>query len=189
MLALGRLYRKGLGAPQDFVEAHKWFNLAASRGNADAAGERNALAGRMTPQQVAAAQEPAVAWCPGRALEPTADPPTDTGVGPPPVEALREALALLAALGYAPGPADGMWGARSVQAYRAFLRDAAMPVIGQCRRVAWSARRRSVQACRAARVSKAPAGRIAAGPLVAPAPFHDAVRLRLARRTGTDAEP
>ena len=36
MLALGRLYAQGLGAPQDYVEAHKWFNLAASRAPAAA---------------------------------------------------------------------------------------------------------------------------------------------------------
>ena len=29
--ALGVLYQDGLGVPQDFVEAHKWLNLAASR--------------------------------------------------------------------------------------------------------------------------------------------------------------
>ena len=32
MMAIGRLYEKGLGAPQDYIEAHKWFNLAASHG-------------------------------------------------------------------------------------------------------------------------------------------------------------
>ena len=32
MLALARLYTRGLGVLQDYVEAHKWFNLAASRG-------------------------------------------------------------------------------------------------------------------------------------------------------------
>ena len=31
MLALGRSYLQGLGAPQDYVLAHMWFNLAASR--------------------------------------------------------------------------------------------------------------------------------------------------------------
>ena len=45
MLALGRLYVQGLGAPQDYVQAHKWFNLAASRGEAEAVTERDALAG------------------------------------------------------------------------------------------------------------------------------------------------
>ena len=68
MLALGRLYVRGLGAPQDYVEAHKWFNLAASRGEAAAVKERGALSARMTPQQVAAAQELARLWRPGESL-------------------------------------------------------------------------------------------------------------------------
>ncbi|MYD95039.1 MAG: hypothetical protein F4Y02_15415 [Chloroflexi bacterium] len=127
MLALGRLYVQGLGAPQDFVEAHMWLNLAASRGNAEAAGERNALSARMTPQQVATAQERASKWRPGASPDSVAAAPTDGDAGPPPVEALREAQALLSALGYAPGPADGIWGGRSLQAYRAFLRDAGLP--------------------------------------------------------------
>ena len=41
-------------------------------------------------------------------------------------EEIREAQSLLAALGYAPGPADGRWGSRSMRAYEAFLRDASM---------------------------------------------------------------
>ena len=40
--------------------------------------------------------------------------------------ALREAQTLLLELGYAPGVADGIWGTRSEQAYRAFLRDAGL---------------------------------------------------------------
>ena len=50
-----------------------------------------------------------------------------TDAGPPPPRAIREAQALLAGLGYAPGPADGVWGRRTGQAYRAFLRDAGLP--------------------------------------------------------------
>ena len=127
MLALGRFYVQGLGAPQDFVEAHKWLNLAASRGNAEAASERDVLAARMTQQQVAIAQERASAWRPGPAPETAAPQPLREDVGPPPVRALREAQTLLTALGYAPGPADGVWGPRSVRAYQSFLRDAGLP--------------------------------------------------------------
>ena len=65
MLALGRLFLKGVGAPQDYVLAHMWLNLAASRGDAEAAKERNALSARMTPQQIAAAQDRARSWRPG----------------------------------------------------------------------------------------------------------------------------
>ena len=32
---LGAMYRDGRGAPQDYVQAHLWFNLAASRVTGD----------------------------------------------------------------------------------------------------------------------------------------------------------
>ena len=154
MLALGRLYVQGLGVIQDYVEGHKWLNLAASRGEMAALHERDALAAKMTPQQIAAAQERAAAWRPdageaagstdaGDAPEavtaataspspspvaaasvPPSPPPSTP---PPPPHAIREAQTLLAALGYAVGPADGKWGPRSDQAYRVFVRDAGLP--------------------------------------------------------------
>ena len=65
MLALGRLYVQGLGAPQDFVLAHMWFNLAASWGEAAALEERDALAAKMTPAALAEAQKRARDWRPG----------------------------------------------------------------------------------------------------------------------------
>ena len=128
MLSLGRLYAKGLGAPQDFVLAHMWFNLAASRGEAAALEERDALAAKMTPAALAEAQKRARDWRPGGAAaapKPAAEAAPDAG--PPPPRAIREAQSLLAGLGYDPGPADGKWGARTGKAYRAFLRDAGRP--------------------------------------------------------------
>ena len=62
MAALGRAFAKGLGVPQDFIEAHKWFNLAAARGDAKAAEERNALEKRMTLEEQAEARKLARAW-------------------------------------------------------------------------------------------------------------------------------
>ena len=70
MLALGRLFVQGAGAPQDYVEAHKWLNLAASRGEAAASKERDALAAKMTAEQVATAQARAAAWRPAGGLVP-----------------------------------------------------------------------------------------------------------------------
>ena len=125
MLALGRLYVQGLGAPQNYVQAHTWFNLAASRGEAEAVTERDALAGRMAPEQVAKAQDQAAAWQP----EPAKAPATSAARGsasPPPPKAIREAQELLAALGYEPD-SDGHWGERTAQAYQAFVRDANLP--------------------------------------------------------------
>lgn len=107
MLALGRLYRQGLGAPQDYVQAHLWFNLAASRGEAEAVTERDALATRMTPEQVATAQEHAAAWQPQAATAPAASAASQAA-GPPPPHVIREAQELLAALGYEPDPTDAL---------------------------------------------------------------------------------
>ena len=133
MLALGRLYEQGLGAPQNFILAHVWLNLAASRGNAEALAGRDALAARMTPEQVAAAQQQAAAWRPATSpAVSSGDVPAPTPVVPDhapgrPLDALREAQELLTTLGYRPGPADGKWGARSIQAYRSFLGDIGEP--------------------------------------------------------------
>ena len=62
MLALGRLYARGLGAPQDYVLAHMWFNLAASRGETAAVKERYAMAAKLTPAERAEAHRRARVW-------------------------------------------------------------------------------------------------------------------------------
>ena len=63
------MYAKGQGAPQDYVQAHKWFSLAASLlPSAGTAHKRNALkardaaASRMTPEQIDEAQKLAAEW-------------------------------------------------------------------------------------------------------------------------------
>ena len=133
MLALGLAYVKGLGVPQDYVEAHKWLNLAAARGNAEAAAERGALAEKMTTDEQAVARRLARAWRSGGRVEPPKSAAVSSAAapsapaGPPPPRAIREAQGLLAALGYKPGPADGLWGGRTGRAYTAFLRDAGLP--------------------------------------------------------------
>ena len=126
MLALGRLYVQGLGVPQNYVQAHMWFSLAASRFEAEAVKERDALAARMSPEQVAKAQDLAATWQPGD-TQPAASA-TSKPAGPPPPKAIREAQELLAALGYDPDPPDGQWGERTARAYQAFVRDANLPV-------------------------------------------------------------
>lgn len=66
-VALGLAYAEGLGLPQDFVEAHKWYNLAASRVKyadmrADFQKRRDDLAAKMTAAQIAEAQKLARHW-------------------------------------------------------------------------------------------------------------------------------
>ena len=134
MLALGRAFAKGLGVPQDFIEAHKWLNLAAGRGSADGADERDALAKEMTVGERAEARKLARVWrqAASRPASPTAParkvatPKKPAPAGPPPKRALREAQGLLARLGYTPGPADGVWRPESAKAYRTFLGKAGM---------------------------------------------------------------
>lgn len=57
MTTLGIFYFRGVIAPADYVESYRWLNLASSRGDAEAQGMRNAIAGRMTPSQIAEAQK------------------------------------------------------------------------------------------------------------------------------------
>jgi len=59
---LGMMYSTGADMPTDYVTAHKWFNLAAARGNADAARLRREIAAQMSQTEIAAAQRAARAW-------------------------------------------------------------------------------------------------------------------------------
>ncbi|MCY4612209.1 MAG: SUMF1/EgtB/PvdO family nonheme iron enzyme [Nitrospira sp.] len=89
MLALGRLYVQGLGVPQNYVQAHVWFSLAASRFEAEGLKERDALATRMTAEQVAEAQKMAATWQPGDT--PPAASANEQPAGAPPPNALHRA--------------------------------------------------------------------------------------------------
>jgi len=49
-------------ASDDRMTAHKWFNIAAIRGNAEAARLRREIAAEMSPAEIAAAQRAARDW-------------------------------------------------------------------------------------------------------------------------------
>ena len=133
MVTLGRIYRRGVGAPQDYILAHMWLNLAAGRGDALAAAERDALAEQMTVEERGEARKLAREWRAGSKPPTRVEAPAsqsreaEAAAEQPPPRAIREAQSLLAALGYDPGPADGKWGRRSARAYMSFLRDAGLP--------------------------------------------------------------
>ncbi len=59
---LGVMYDKGDGVTQDYVQAHIWYNLAAAQGNELGRENRDIVAKRMTPAQVAEAQRLAREW-------------------------------------------------------------------------------------------------------------------------------
>jgi uncharacterized protein len=59
---LGMMYSTGVDVPADYVSAHKWFNLAAMRGNPEAARLRREIAVEMTEADIARAQRAARDW-------------------------------------------------------------------------------------------------------------------------------
>ena len=67
-LSLGLIYREGRGAPQDYAQAYMWFSLASLASDADirirGSENRDALAARMTPAEIAEAQRMAREWKP-----------------------------------------------------------------------------------------------------------------------------
>ena len=62
LFELGLLYATGLDVEADLIAAHKWFNLAALRGNRSALARRIELAREMTVSQIAEAQKLAREW-------------------------------------------------------------------------------------------------------------------------------
>jgi TPR repeat protein len=62
LFELGMLYATGRDVAADLVVAHKWFNLAAARGNSQALNHRVELAREMSGEQIAEAQKLAREW-------------------------------------------------------------------------------------------------------------------------------
>lgn len=67
---LGLLYDKGHGVPLDVVLAYKWMNLAAAHASRRQRDYylrlRNAIASKMSPNQISEGQLLALNWAPGR---------------------------------------------------------------------------------------------------------------------------
>lgn len=61
-LRLGLMYATGRTVTLDRVAAHKWLNIAAARGNSEAAQHRQELAGEMSPPELTEALRQAREW-------------------------------------------------------------------------------------------------------------------------------
>ena len=59
---LGLKYCLGQGVDRDFIAAHKWFNLAALKGNTAARDYRSEISREMDAVQIAEAQRQARDW-------------------------------------------------------------------------------------------------------------------------------
>ena len=62
LFELGLMYCSGRDVDMSMVQAHKWFNLAAMRGNAEAKRYRLEIAAEMSKSEVAEAQRQAREW-------------------------------------------------------------------------------------------------------------------------------
>ncbi|WP_120498060.1 peptidoglycan-binding protein [Kiloniella sp. EL199] len=149
---LGYVYSKGYGTTQDYVQAHKWFNIAASQGDREARRARDKLTPFMSAQQISQAQEEAANWQPvtdkqkaditSEKLETveTKDGPLITWSNPGSSETTsqinltrdekRELQRRLRGAGYDPGPIDGLPGERTLRAIRSYQSDFGLAVDG-----------------------------------------------------------
>jgi TPR repeat protein len=65
LFELGMMYSVGRDAPVDLIAAHKWFNLAAVKGNIEAIRLRREVASQMSDAEISAAQRAARDWLRG----------------------------------------------------------------------------------------------------------------------------
>ncbi len=117
---LGQMYAQGRGTLQNYVEAHRWYNLAAARGYGEAVQARDALERRMTPTQIAEAQRLAGAY--------QTAPQAPSGPTRATVQAIQSELNRL---GYSVGSPDGVAGTRTSAAIRSFERSNGLPETGR----------------------------------------------------------
>src|SRR5947209_4492271 len=59
---LGIMHASGRSVPVDLIIAHKWFNIAAMKGHAEAARMRREIAAEMTDSEIGQAQRAARDW-------------------------------------------------------------------------------------------------------------------------------
>lgn len=122
---LGRLYARGSGVAQDFVQAHLWYNLAASRGHSHAAQARDALERTMRARHLSEARRLFSQWKPGANVAKGSTPPAT-------VQEVRAAIQKnLNELGYDTGRSDGVMGGKTRAAIRDYQSDHDIAVDGQ----------------------------------------------------------
>lgn len=118
---LGDMYAHGLNVTQNYVNAHKWYSIAATWGHDRAPMARSRLESRMYSYQIAQARTMAENWRPAGS-QIADDSPAFT---------VRNAQMLLNRIGYVAGPEDGVMGTKTRLAIRAYQRDRGLSADGQ----------------------------------------------------------
>lgn len=136
---LGILAAKGTGVPQSLEESYKWFALVAKTGDRDAAAKRDEVAKALRPEQLEKARQTVELWK-ARPVLPeanVADIPEEWTEGDAQTasvdveKAVRNIQAILNNNGYDAGPADGVMGAKTQAAIKAFQAANGMEADGQ----------------------------------------------------------
>ena len=139
---LAILHARGLGVPQDLIEAYKWFGIAASSGDAESAKRRDIIGEALSEGDKAAAEEAVATFQPvplvseaNEVLIPEggwSDNGNSTSVE---VKDQNELVALvqklLAENGFDPGPTDGLLGEQTIEAIAKFQDKAGLPKTGK----------------------------------------------------------
>ncbi|PYB77623.1 peptidoglycan-binding protein [Rhizobium wuzhouense] len=125
---LAILFARGNGAAPDLVQSYKWFAIAAKGGDKDAAQKRDEVANAMKPDQLERARAEVDLWK-ATPLEPDANsaniPDEWAGKGLKTAsidmkKAIRNIQAILNKNGFDAGNPDGVMGAKTVTAIKAF---------------------------------------------------------------------
>jgi uncharacterized protein len=66
---LGAMYGSGQGVKRDYVQAYKWLNICAAKGNGGCVTQRDLIAKKLKPGQVAEAQRLATDFKPQKEAE------------------------------------------------------------------------------------------------------------------------
>jgi uncharacterized protein len=74
-LNLGALYASGKGVKRDYMQAYKWLNVCAAKGEQKCVAQRDLVAEKLKPKQLAAAQRLASQFTPKQ--EPGKDDPNN----------------------------------------------------------------------------------------------------------------
>ncbi len=136
---LGIVYAKAMGVEANLPEAYKWFAIAAKAGDKDAAQKRDTIAKQMRPDQLELARGKVELWQPKELNEKAnnVEIPVSWKTSPQITASLTskqmitKSQVLLAKLGFKPGPADGLMGAKTVNAIKNFQSRAGIPTNGK----------------------------------------------------------
>ncbi|KGF68662.1 hypothetical protein LL06_15360 [Hoeflea sp. BAL378] len=135
---LAILYARGDGVPRDLEQSYKWFAIAANDGDKDAAVKRDEVFNALRPEQVEAARAAVANWT-AQPINPEANAvevpaswggDTNETASVDMKKAIRNIQAILNNNGFDAGPADGVMGAKTTAAIKAFQESIGMEATG-----------------------------------------------------------